>query len=306
MTTLPLDNSHHIREHLRERASATVKRRQFVSRLMIALCWVAIALAALPLGDVIINLFIHGWASVSSWAFYSQLPAQPTLFSPDAVGGVSNAIVGSGVILGYALLGALPIGIGIGVYNAESDSRFAIVLRLVVATMVGAPSILMGLFAFGLVVVQFGFGFCILAGAFAIGTMMLPVLAASTEIAVRNVPATLREAGLALGAKKSTTSLRIVLPAAITGIVSGAILAISRAIGETAPVLRVIGGSQAFTWKAGDFGQALPLMIYQDASSSYPAQRAQAWGIALFIVIVVFVLSLTARIWANSKQRERR
>ena len=124
---------------------------------------------------------------------------------------------------------------------------------------------------------------------------------------MRNVPHTLREAGLALGARPSTTSLRIVIPAALTGIVTGCILAISRAVGETAVVYLVIGGTaSAITWKPLDFGNSLPSTIYGDVQSSYSSQHDQAWGIALLLVLVIFVLSLAARIWSARKQKVRR
>jgi phosphate transport system permease protein len=295
-----------IRSHLRERAAATYRRRQYVSRLMIGLSWLAIGIAIIPLGDIVVELIRRGLPSLLHWSFYTQLPASPTIGSPNDVGGVSNYLVGSGAILLYSLLFAVPLGIAMGIYLAETESRFATTLRLIVATMVGAPSILMGLFAFGLIVVQFHLGFSILAGSFALGVMMLPVLASSTEIAVRNVPATLREAALALGAKPSTASLRVVLPAAVTGIVTGTILAVSRAVGETAPVLLVIGGASTITWKPTDLGSALPVAIYQDVSSAYPSQQHQAWAIALFLVSVILILSVTARVWATRKQKERR
>jgi phosphate transport system permease protein len=295
-----------VRQHLRERAQKTYRRRQATSFVMVGLCWLAIGVAMIPLGDIVLELIRRGGSTLLHWSFYTQLPQSPTIASPDAVGGVSNYLVGSLAILAYSLLFAIPLGVAMGVYLAESDSKFATVLRLVTATMVGAPSILMGLFAFGLIVIQLNLGFSIFAGSFALGVMMLPVLASSTEIAVRNVPATLREASLALGAKPSTASLRVVLPAAMTGIVTGAILAVSRAIGETAPVLLVIGGANAITWKPTDLGSSLPVAIYQDVNSAYPSQQHQAWGIALFLVLVILILSVTARLWAARKQKERR
>ncbi|MEI7479076.1 MAG: phosphate ABC transporter permease PstA [Actinomycetes bacterium] len=295
-----------IRAHLRERSSATLRRRMTISRVMTVLCWLAISLAAVPLVALLIRLFVKGTPVLLKSGFFTQLPQQPTLFDQANTGGVSNAIVGSLAIIVYATLASIPIGIVVGIYTAESDSKFASTIRVVASTMVGAPSILMGLFAFGLIVVQLHLGFSILAGSFAVSVLMLPVLIGSTEIAVRNVPPTLREAGLALGAKPSTTSLRIVLPAATTGIVTGAILAISRAVGETAPVLLVIGGAYAITWKPNDPGSALPVTMYQDVASNFESLKEQAWGIGLLLVLVIFVLSFAARIWAARKQKVQR
>jgi len=273
---------------------------------MTVLCWMAITLTAVPLVALLIRLFAKGIPVLFKSGFFTQLPQQPTLFDQTNTGGVSNAIIGSIAIIVYAVLASIPIGIIVGIYTAESDSKFASIIRVVASTMVGAPSILMGLFAFGVIVIQFNLGFSILAGSFAVSVLMLPVLIGSTEIAVRNVPTTLREAGLALGAKPSTTSLRIVLPAATTGIVTGAILAISRAVGETAPVLLVIGGAYAVTWKPNDPGSALPVSMYQDVASNFASLKDQAWGIGLLLVLVIFVLSFAARIWAARKQKVQR
>jgi len=295
-----------IRAHLRERSAATLRRRMFTSRVMTVLCWMAISLAAIPLVALLIRLFMKGTPVLFKTGFFTQLPQQPTLFDQTNTGGVSNAIIGTIAIIVYATLASIPIGILVGIYTAESDSKFASAIRVVASTMVGAPSILMGLFAFGLIVVQLNLGFSILAGSFAVSVLMLPVLIGSTEIAVRNVPPTLREAGLALGAKPSTTSMRIVLPAATTGIVTGAILAISRAVGETAPVLLVIGGAYAITWKPNDAGSALPVTMYQDVASDFNSLKEQAWGIGLLLVLVIFVLSFAARIWAARKQKVQR
>jgi phosphate transport system permease protein len=295
-----------IRAHLRERSAATLRRRMILSKIMTVLCWVAIVLAAIPLVALLIRLFVKGTPVLLKSGFFTQLPQQPTLFDQTNTGGVSNAIIGTIAIIVYATLVSVPIGIIVGIYTAESDSKFASVIRVIASTMVGAPSILMGLFAFGVIVVQLKLGFSILAGSFALSVLMLPVLISSAEIAVRNVPTTLREAGLALGAKPSTTSLRIVLPAATTGIVTGAILAISRAVGETAPILLVIGGAYAITWKPSDPGSALSVSMYQDVSSSYDSLKDQAWGIGLLLVLVIFVLSFAARIWAARKQKVQR
>jgi len=276
------------------------------SRIMTILCWLAISLAAVPLVALLIRLFEKGTPVLLKSGFFTQLPQQPTLFDQTNTGGVSNAIIGSIAIIAYATLASIPIGIVVGIYTAESDSKFASTIRVVASTMVGAPSILMGLFAFGLIVVQLHLGFSILAGSFAVSVLMLPVLIGSTEIAVRNVPPTLREAGLALGAKPSTTSLRIVLPAATTGIVTGAILAISRAVGETAPVLLVIGGAYAITWKPNDPGSALPVTMNSYVASNFDSLKDLAWGIGLLLVLVIFVLSFAARIWAARKQKVQR
>jgi phosphate transport system permease protein len=235
--------------------------------------------------------------------FFTGLPLTPDIMHPTQVGGVSNAIIGTLALNLYASVMAIPLGVLVGVYIAESDSRLAAAIRITSQTMAGAPSILMGLFAFAFFIQYLRIGFSALAGAFALAVLMLPVIVISTEIAVRGVPHTYKEAGLALGAKPHKVSMRVILPAAVTGIVTGAILAISRAIGETAPVMLVIGGGFTNAWQPTTPVSALPLSIYMNAKSQWASQRAQVWGIALVLVVFVFVLSLSARLWASKKQQ---
>jgi phosphate transport system permease protein len=269
---------------------------------MVTLCATSLLIAAVPLVLLVYQLLRRG-IPVLDKAFFTTLPQTPTLLTPNATGGVSNAIIGTLVLTLYASIMAIPLGVLVGVYLAENESKLASSLRVIAQTMAGAPSILMGLFAFSFLVHDLNVGFSAIAGAFALAVLMMPVIIISTEIAVRGVPNSLREAGLALGAKPHKVSMRVVLPAAISGIVTGAILAVSRAIGETAPVLLTIGGGFINSWKPLDPVSALPLTIFENAKSEWPSQRAQVWGIALVLVAFVFVLSLSARIWASRKQQ---
>jgi phosphate transport system permease protein len=298
------EHSHEMRDEIRAISDRVRARRIARSRVMIVLCGLALAIAAVPLVLLVIQLISKG-APTIGWKFFTTLPTTPTLIDPNGTGGVSNAVIGTIALTVYASIMAIPIGVFGGVYLAESNSKLASTLRVIAQTMAGAPSILMGLFAFSFIVTDLHVGFSALAGAFALGVLMLPVIAISTEISVRNVPMTLREAGLALGAKPHKVSKRVVLPAAATGIVTGCILAISRAIGETAPVLLTIAGGYLNSWQLLHPVSALPLSIYENAKSEWPSQRAQVWGIALVLVAFVFVLSLGARIWASRKQQVR-
>ncbi|MGA2970328.1 MAG: phosphate ABC transporter permease PstA [Acidimicrobiales bacterium] len=301
----PRDAGHEMRDEIRQISDKFRARRQLRSRLMVILCGVALGVTAIPLGLLLYQLFRRGLPVILHASFFTQLPATPSLIAPNATGGVSNAIIGSLVLTAYAAVMAIPIGVLVGVYLAESSSKLAAVLRVISQTMAGAPSILMGLFAFSFILQDLHVGFSAIAGSFALAVLMLPVIVIASEIAVRGVPNTLREAGLALGAKPHKVSLKIVLPAAVTGIVTGIILAISRAIGETAPVLLVIGGGYINSWKPLDPVSALPLSIYENAKSEWPSLRTEVWGIALVLVVFVFVLSLSARIWASRKQQAR-
>jgi phosphate transport system permease protein len=291
-----------VREEIRQTSQRHRQGRLIRSRIMVTLCALALLATAVPLVLLIVQLIARG-APVLNWSFFSTLPQSPSLTSPNLTGGVSNAIVGTIALNIYASILAIPLGVLVGVYLAESDSKLAALLRVIAQTMAGAPSILMGLFAFAVFIQYIHVGFSALAGAFALAVLMLPVIVISTEIAVRNVPHTYKEAGLALGAKPHTVSMRVILPAAVTGIVSGAILAVSRAIGETAPVLLVIGGGYVNSWQPLNPVSALPLSIYMNAKSQWPAERTQVWGIALVLVVFVFVMSLSARLWASRKKQ---
>ncbi len=302
VATGPTELGHELRAQIRRTAHNTRARRTLVSRIMITLCIVALAIAAVPLVLLVFQVIKNG-APVLSRAFFTTLPQTPSLITPTVTGGVSNAITGTLALNLYAAIMAVPVGVLTGIYVAENNSKLASLLRITAQTMSGAPSIMMGLFAFTLIVRDFNLGFSAIAGSFALSVLMLPVIIIATEISVRNVPQTLREAGLALGAKEHQVSLKVVLPAALTGIVTGVILALSRAIGETAPVLLTIGGGFINAWQPTHPVSALPLTIYMNAKSEWPAQRAQVWGIALVLIVFIFVMSLSARIWASRKQK---
>jgi phosphate transport system permease protein len=299
-----IEDGHVVRDEIRRISKGVHARRVATSRVMMVLCAVALLAAAVPLVFLIFQLVKNGLPEINK-AFFTNEPQTPTLIAPNATGGISNAIVGSLALTIYASVLAIPLGVLVGIHLAESDSKLASTLRVIAQTMAGAPSILMGLFAFSFIVHDLNIGFSALAGSFALAVLMLPVIIIATEIAVRNVPNSLREAGLALGAKNHKVSLRIVLPTALSGIVTGVILAVSRAVGETAPVLLTIAGGYINQWRPLDPVSALPLSIFENAKSQWPSQRAQVWGTALVLVAFIFVLSLTARIWSTRKQQVR-
>ena len=300
----PVEDGHVVRDEIRRISKGVHARRVATSRVMMVLCGIALLVAAVPLVFLIAELVKNGLPVINK-AFFTTEPQTPTLIAPNATGGISNAIIGSIALNLYASVLAVPLGVLVGIHLAETDSKLASSLRVIAQTMAGAPSILMGLFAFSFIVHDLNIGFSALAGSFALAVLMLPVIIITTEIAVRNVPNSLREAGLALGAKSHKVSLRIVLPTALSGIVTGVILAFSRAVGETAPVLLTIAGGYINQWRLLDPVSALPLSIFSNSKSQWPSQRAQVWGTALVLVAFIFLLSLTARIWASRKQQVR-
>lgn len=300
-TTIPANEA--LRAEIQAISHKGRRARLVRSRIIITLCIIALAIAVIPLAALSWEIIVKGFPVLKS-SFFTQLPLSPNLANPNQTGGVSNAIVGSLALVAYSSMMSIPVGVLTGIYTAENEGRIASVIRLMAQTMAGAPSILMGLFAFALICQQFGFGYSAIAGAFALAVLMVPVIIVATEIAVRNVPQSLREAGLALGARPHTVSLKIVLPTALSGIVTGCILAISRAVGEAAPVLFTIGGASLLNWKPTDPVSALPISIFIDAKSQWPSLRAMVFGIALVLLFVVFLASFTARFLVGRQQRK--
>jgi phosphate transport system permease protein len=301
---LPPDPILERREIIHQRAAQTLGRRNLASRAFLAILLLAFVLALVPLGSVILALFQKGISSIS-WPFLHTLPAQPNLIHQNAIGGIGNAIEGTLIIDVLAGLVAIPIALLVGLYLSESSSRAANFLRAIVEIMTGLPSILLGVFAYEYVVVPMK-GYSGLAGIVALAVLMVPVIAKASEIAFRGVPATLREAGLALGARSSRVSRGVIIPAAIPGVITGVLLSLARAMGETAPLLLVIGTSISWSWNPLHGMSALSLLTYDYSGSQYPSQRAAAWGVALTLVALVMILSVGSRLISARMRRERR
>jgi phosphate transport system permease protein len=211
------------------------------------------------------------------------------------------------IIDALAALVAVPIGILVGMYLAESTSPPARILRSIVEIMTGMPSILLGVFAYEYLVVRMK-SYSGLAAIVALGILMVPVIAKAAEMAFRAVPQSLREAALALGARESRIMRRVVMPTALPGVTTGVLLALARAVGETAPVLLVVGPTISNLWNLNPLHPMtpMPLLIFGYANSQYPSQRAAAWGVALTLVAMVVILTTTSRLITARMRRERR
>ena len=261
---------------------------------MTALMVLSFILVIIPLAFVLITVIGKG-ASAISWSFLtSDIPPQT---SPVGVGGIGPAIVGTLEITAVATVMAVPLGILGAVYLNEYGGRnpLSAFIGFMADVMTGVPSIIMGLFIFTIWTLHFGLsGF---GGALALACLMLPIVIRSSYEILRLVPNSLREGSYALGASKARVTVTVVLPAAIGGIVSGSLLAIARAAGETAPLLFTIGA--AHTTNTNVFSGAntsLPSLIFVNASSPYAGAEALGWGAALTLVAIAFILMIAARL----------
>ena len=241
---------------------------------------------------LIFGFLVYQGASALNPDFFLHLP-KPV---GEVGGGVANAIVGSLIVVGLAVAVGLPIGILGGVYLAESsDRRLPWALRFVADVMNGVPSIVFGIFAYTVVVIPMR-RFSALAGGFALGLILIPIVLRTTEEMVRLVPNALREAGLGLGLPEWKVSLRIVIPAARAGIIPGVMGAVARIAGETAPLLFTALGNRFWHQGLDQPIATLPLQIYAYAIAPYDDWHRQAWAGALVLITLVFLASLAARV----------
>jgi phosphate transport system permease protein len=273
----------------------TSPRRRAVNGIMTGLTWLAAVLATLPLMFILFYLLQKGATSLNV-SFFTQLPAPPGAMG----GGMANAIVGTIVVVGVASAFGVPIGIGAGIYLAEKkDAPLATTVRFLADVLNGLPSIVMGIFAWELVVVPMGH-FSALAGGLALGAMMIPTVTRTTEEMVRVVPTSLREAALALGYTRWRTALRIVIPTAFAGILTGILVALARIAGETAPLLFTAFGNSFWSLSLDQPIAALPLQIFVYATGPYDDWHAQAWAGALVLIAMVLIISLVSRVVTRS------
>jgi phosphate transport system permease protein len=275
---------------LQEPRSWRRSKNQIATGLMV----LAIIVVALPLGWVIYALINRG-ASIISWSFLTK-PIPPVV-APADVGGMGPAVLGTLLITGWATLLAVPLGILGAIYINEYGGRgpVAAVVRFMADVMTGVPSIVMGLFIFSIWTLHHGFsGF---GGALALACLMLPIVIRSSEEMLKLVPNSLREASYAMGATKTRVTLTVVLPAALAGIVSGALLAVARGAGETAPLLfTILTVTQANRNVFHGPNTALATQIFSNATQPYPGAEARAWGAALTLIAIAFILLVAARI----------
>ncbi|HVY08993.1 MAG TPA: phosphate ABC transporter permease PstA [Mycobacteriales bacterium] len=280
-------------------------RRKTVDRLVTAGAFLALLLALLPLGFVIGYVVKRGAGRLSGEFLTHSMAGVGPL---SAGGGIAQAIVGTAEQVLVASVIAVPLGLMVAIYVTEyGGSRFATTVKFLIDVMTGIPSIVAGLFVLAFWLIALHQGFSGFAGALALSILELPIVVRTSEQMIGLVPNTLREASYALGIPKWRTVLRVVIPTAATGITTGVMLAVARVIGETAPVLLVIGNNNFVNGNVFEHAQAsLGVFIYQGALSSSDFDVQRAWTAALTLILIVISLSVVARLLTRRNKLTRR
>jgi len=275
------------------------QRRRWRQGLLKVLVWVLAAVALLPSSALLAQIVVLGlrhW----HWQMLVTLPAgvdttTASGFVDNRISGFAHAIAGTGLLLAIALSCSLPLGIGTGIYLAESRSRFQPAVRLAMALLSSTPSIIVGVFAYGVIVTRWQFS--ALAGGVALAVIMLPIIALTTAEALQQVPRIYRVASLALGVSAMATLWRLILPHALKGILTGVFLAIARTAGETAPLLFTALSSLEFPQGlVGSPTPSLAVTLYRYATSPFGVQQNIAWAIALVLLVLIMLLSFSLKL----------
>jgi phosphate transport system permease protein len=272
--------------------------RILVDRVVGALVVLCVMIAAIPVLVLFLFVVIKGFPGLLTPGFFTDPP------HPQGVpgGGVLNAIIGTLEIVGLGSLLAVPVGALIGIFLSEyGRNQVGDTVRFISDVLTGLPSIAFGIFGYTVVVLT-THHFSALSASIALAVLMLPVILRATETALLLIPNSLREAGLALGAPRWRVTLEIVVPAALGGIVTGALLAMARAAGETAPLLFTAFGNDIVQTNPLQSVGALALTVFRNALLPYPNLQDQAWAAALLLVILVATTNILARVYVRRIQ----
>jgi phosphate transport system permease protein len=272
--------------------------RQVKSNVIVFLCGASVVAALVPLALILFYVISHGAAALN-WDFFTQIP-KPV---GEPGGGMANAIVGTLILIAIAGSIAVPVGVVAGIHLAEyGGTRFAFAVRFAADVLNGVPSIVIGIFAYGLVVLPVH-RFSALAGGFALAIMMIPIVTRTTEELLRLVPPGLHEGALALGATRTRAMFTVILPAALPGIVTGILLALARIAGETAPLLFTAFGNRFWSTSLTQPIGSLTVQIFTYAISPYEDWHRQAWAGAFVLVAMILILSILARLVTRRLER---
>ena len=266
-------------------------RRKAMSSIFVGFCALSVLIALVPLALVLFFVIGQGLQSLNL-DFFTRMP-RPV---GETGGGMANAIVGTLMLTGLGALMAIPIGVVSGVYMSEyAGTRLAALIRFAADTLNGVPSIVIGVFVYGIAVLPFK-QFSALAGGLALGIMMIPIIARTTEELLLLVPGSMREGALALGSTRAGAVFKVVLPAALPGIITGVVLALARVAGETAPLLFTAFNNRFFTTRLDQPIASLTVQVFTYAISPYADWHRQAWAGALVLVMIVLLCSILARV----------
>ena len=275
--------------------------RLLKSNIIVGLCGLAVVLALVPLAMILFYVISHGFSSLN-WDFFTKMP-KPV---GEVGGGMANAIVGTLILIGIAGGLGVPVGVLSGIHLAEyGGTNFASVVRFTADVLNGVPSIVIGIFAYALVVLPVH-RFSALAGGFALAIMMIPIVTRTTEELLRLVPGSLKEGALALGATRTRAMFTVILPAALPGILTGILVALARIAGETAPLLFTAFNNRYWSTSLVQPIGSLTVQIYTYAQSPYDDWIRQAWAGAFVLVAMILTLSIIARLVTRRLERMNR
>ena len=284
------------RQQYRSLFKQNVEKRLFVDKIIRIIIFSCVVIAIIPLGSILIEVFRNG-ATAISIEFLTQVPGSVG----SGEGGIGPAIQGTLIVIGMASIIGIPIGIMSGIFLSEfGDNRLARTVRFFNDVFMEFPSIVLGIFAFLVIVSVLGH-FSVWAGAFALALIMFPIVARTTEESLKMVPMTYREAGMALGLKRWVIIMRVVIAAAKNGIVTGILLSVARIGGETAPLIMTILGSSLFFNSLDAPMDALPLRIWRLSLLPYDSAQMQGWGAALVLILIILAINLAVRYFVLRK-----
>jgi phosphate transport system permease protein len=278
-------------ENIHKKLTAgNLRRRMIIDKAFRSAALGCVVLAVIPLGSILVEVVRHGYTAIS----FEFITATPGAVG-EGTGGIGPAIQGTLIIIGLATLMGVPAGIMTGIYLSEfGNNRFAHTVRFFNDVLTEFPSIVVGIFAFVLIVLFLG-SFSVWAGAFALSIIMLPVVARTTEESLKLVPQTIREAGLALGVPQWRMTFSILIATAKSGLITGVMLAVARIAGETAPLILTILGSSLFFQGLDKPLDAIPLRIWRLSLLPYDYSQMHGWGAALILILIVLSLNIGVR-----------
>ncbi len=275
------------RKHFRNNFTS----RLITDRIVVGIVFACVILAIVPLGSILLEIVRNGAPALS----IELLTAPPGAVGSDDPGGIGPAIQGTLMLIGMSSLIGVPVGVLGGIFLSEyGNNKYGQMIRFFNDVLAEFPTIVIGLFAFAVIVLTLGY-FSIVAGMFALSIIMLPVITRTTEESLKLVPVTYREAGYALGIKRSVVIFKILVTSAKSGLITGIMLSIARVAGETAPLIFTILGNDDFFSGFDQPMDALPLRIYRLANLPYDSATAQAWGGALILILIILTLNVGVR-----------